>query len=503
MATVGIGPISPERRRQLVAAYGRNGGNVAAAARETGVTIRTAHRWIGRFLRDGECGLRPRSHARKTGRANGPTDRAAIARVRYLHRRFPALTLRSLAAKVSAEGTAISKSSVHRALCGADGAAQPDVSPVIVPFSPLAESMERQLHEVAFLIEHARRREADALVIAASRRERAGGERWARLLLTYCPLLRQQAGDADGAEEIIARVERACREAEDHPPSLSPPIQALIENRRGWIHDGLRGDFDRAAGEFAAGKRLAQQAGDARLVRECGHFRMRVLVELAMTLSDSWLTARPMRALPAGLVRTLDGALTSPEWRAVMRDGDPHHYRFLFNMLAMIRPERAAELLADRGNPLATAPVLHMLSSARWHASDRAWDRAIAAARDASAEYCALRHPLGMAHAAAIAAHAYRRRGLRTREEMAACLDAWICALRLHPFATHPLGKIARRGLADTLHDMKQTHADWVAQYENDLTERVREREGAYRALDCTEVALGPVPSLTGRKSSG
>lgn len=126
------GPLTSEQKQSLIASYHRHNRDVARAAAEVGVTMRTAYLWIGRFEEFGESGLAARSHARRGPYPARKASDAVAARVADLRRTGGALTVRRIAERLKAEGTTdIGKSSVAALLKKAGMNGRSDVAPPV------------------------------------------------------------------------------------------------------------------------------------------------------------------------------------------------------------------------------------------------------------------------------------------------------------------------------------------------------------------------------------
>ena len=137
-------PLDIQQREALIAAYKQHGCNVGKAAREVGVSRRTAYLWISRFEMQGESGLQPRSHARKTHPQKRKAIDALVGRVRAVKEGDPALTARGIAERLGQEdGIEVNKSTVHAVLqaLGISGRAIP-AKPVPLFLSPLARILD-------------------------------------------------------------------------------------------------------------------------------------------------------------------------------------------------------------------------------------------------------------------------------------------------------------------------------------------------------------------------
>lgn len=78
-------PITEKQKRILVTVYQRT-GNMAGAMREAGISSsRTAYLWWHRFVEEGEAGLAPRSHARKTQRTIAEGIVGTVRQLRQVH----------------------------------------------------------------------------------------------------------------------------------------------------------------------------------------------------------------------------------------------------------------------------------------------------------------------------------------------------------------------------------------------------------------------------------
>jgi len=323
--------------------------------------------------------------------------------------------------------------------------------------------------------------EKRGLAIRAKFRE--GSEEWAEVTLRRCAQMRQQANDARRAQDYIREVEqRYVQEIE----RSNPLIMALIYSQRGWLATEQYGHFEQAYAFFTRTLQEALEAGDRETQSTAHHFRVRSLSELAMLEGGAWLEARPTRTLSYQRLQSLHKSLRE-DWSALNNfDAEnPHHHNRRFIVNALIQPQEALRDIPNliRVAKQAGSEFVATLSLARWHLSNEEWDLADHLADEALQGYFRVAYPQGMALAAALRAKALFKNGLRTKEDCYLDLDLWILALLLHPYASHPLWRIARTGLDKTVQHVANLQPSWLHAYYNEVDLRVGNKEGVFQVF--------------------
>lgn len=327
-----------------------------------------------------------------------------------------------------------------------------------------------------------------------------GSEEWAVITLRGCAQMRQQAGDAFGAEEYVTEVEHACLN-ETH--RSNPRIRALLLSQRAWLADEQYGAFAEAHTLFGQSLALAVTADDRQMQLDNHHLRARAQVAAAMTRAGTWLAAAPKRSVAVELRRQLQEVVQTD----FQREGELHHaisadrpenpYRHLhrFHVAALLGERDALHQLRIAEPDLRETGSVHLLhlGLARSAASEGEWDAATLAARRAYDGFCRTHFPQGIACAAVVEAHARLRKGLGNPAAALQCLDLWALALLLHPYPRHPLWRLAQEGLISTLW---RANPRWTDGYFRDFDHRaVSEQAGIFEAFKYVEAQLFPRPT--------
>lgn len=364
----------------------------------------------------------------------------------------------------------------------------------------LTTSLSRQdlLREASRLQSGGQHRKAEQAALEARSASPYGSEEWADITLRYLAEYRRQVGDFFGSDAYISAVEHLYRERDTQP---SPCIQALLSNRRGRLLIQQQGRFQDAGKLFENALSQATEAHDLPLQLEASHFIVRALTEQALAMTGTWLRAKPTsRALPPLLAQKLVESVNRDA--ALTRRYDPsnvHHYNRVFIASALLKQRNALSELVRKQGLFVERDMGHLvdLAQARCDLSDGEWDSAIGHALDARFGFYDKHSASNMAYAISIEAGARRREGLRTERDVFDVMDLWVFVMLVHPYPSHPLFQIAQNNFMGLWQQYINEHPYWIHNYRTNLSYRVQEREGVFRAANYLKTDLLPLMSLT------
>lgn len=355
------------------------------------------------------------------------------------------------------------------------------LSSIELPAEPV-ETVAELRRKATFLAVRGLWLQAEEIGLQARSRCKEGSEEWVDITINHCAQMRQQAGDILQAEAHVKHVIQHAVAVD----RADTRILALIHTQRGWFACEQFGNYEQGYRYFTSALQKALKVGDAQTASTAYHFRFRILSELVMREGGAWLEARPVRSVNQQLLRMLHQSLNT-DWPLSCDDNseDLHAMNRRFIAYALIQPGKALKEIPKLISISKSIGAEHVvdLTIARWHLSNEEWDMASSLAHQAFHGYCRAAFPQGIALAAAVRAEALFQNRLRTKEDCNLCLDLWLLALLLHPYESHPLWDIARKGLRKAIECICKLNPNWYRAYYHEINERVERKDGAFQAL--------------------